>query len=418
MHSIPRFLRATVLATMIPSKVAFTVRNQRRLRPSIALLSSSRLLSDGLEDPSGPLPNDRPYSEKFIDQSFNAERITYQPIAVALTPFRERHGTPRQPCTEGSRGQTTGTLRLLPDVLGGTAKARAMLEDLDSFSHVIVLAHLHLNTGWNERVTPPRLRHMKGNGKKGLLATRAPHRPNNIGMSVLKLASVNAERLELLVESIDLINGTPIIDIKPYIKQYDSIPTAKCGWVDTIQLLENAGELPRITHDGGASAGEESKNRKTYTIEGTGKGSSALLRTDTGHELATDLPKNMGGDDSAAQPVEHLLAAFIGCSQATAIFVGRMMKPRLLVDRIEFNIEARRDQRGALQLPIHEVPDIQARLEHVSGNATAFFKEDQNVTQNEIDLLREQTEARCPVANMMVASGCTMNIKWVAGEKD
>jgi len=413
---MPRFLRATVLATMIPSKIAFTARNLRRLRPSIALLSSSRLISDGLEDPSGPLPNDRPYSEKFIDQSFNAQRITYQPIAVALTPFQERHGAPRQPSTEGSRGYAIGTLRLLPDVLGGATKARAMLDNLDSFSHVIVLAHLHLNTGWNERVTPPRLRHMKGNVKKGLLATRAPHRPNNIGMSVLKLTSVNAEKLELLVESIDLINGTPIIDIKPYIKQYDSIPTAKCGWVDTIQLLENSGELPRISHDGGVSAEKELENRKTYTMQGTGKGSSTLLRTNTGHEMATDLPKKMGGDNSAPQPVEHLIAALIGCSQATAIFVGRMMKPRLLIDRIEFNIEAHRDQRGALQLPIHKVPDIQARLQHVSGNATVFFNKDQNVTQDAIDILREQTEARCPVANMMVASGCTMNIKWVAGE--
>jgi len=255
------------------------------------------------------------------------------------------------------------------------------------------------------------LRHLKE--KKGLLATRAPHRPNNVGLSILKLSSINVQKLELQVESIDLIDGTPIIDIKPYIKQYDSIPSAKCGWVDTIQLLENAGELPQVLHDGGVSFKEEIKYRKSYTMKGTGKGSFVQLQTNTGHKLATDVPKTMGGQDSAAQPVEHLLTALIGCMQATAIFVGKMMKPRLLIHHIEFNVEAHRDERGALQLPIYETPDIQARLQYVTGKATFFFKENQTVSQDEFNILREQTEVRCPVANMMIASGCTIDIEWV-----
>lgn len=380
--------------------------------------SSSRSLSDGLEDPSGPAPNERFYADQFREGSL--ESITYNPIAMAVSPFKERHGAPRQPTTEGIRGQAKGSIRLLPDQLGGADRARAMLEDLDSFSHIVVLSHLHLNTGWNERVTPPRLRHLDGEEgkrkKKGVLATRSPHRPNNIGLSVLKLDSVDVDNLELYVKSTDLIDGTPIIDIKPYIRQYDSFPTASSGWMDEIERMEMRGDLQKVSHDGGASEEEALKHRKSYAITGTGKGNAVDMQTNTGHELFTDVPKKMGGTDSAPQPVEHLLAALVGCAQATAIFVGRSMKPRLLIDRIEFDIQAQRDARGALLQPIEETPDIPARLQYVSGTAKVFFKGSTSVSSEELHLLGEQTEARCPVANMMMASGCTMDIQWVNGD--
>jgi len=92
------------------------------------------------------------------------------------------------------------------------------------------------------------------------------------------------------------------------------------------------------------------------------------------------------------------------------------MKPRLLIDRIEFDIQAYRDQRGALQLPIDTVPSIPARLQCVSGTVKVYFKKNgMNVSEEELSILAEQTEARCPVANMMYASGCDMDIKWVNG---
>jgi len=376
--------------------------------------SSSRSLSDGLEDPSGPAPNDRSYAHQFRETS----SITYNPIAIARSPFKERHGAPRQPTTEGIRGQATGSLRLLPDQLGGKEKARAMLDDIDSFSHIIVISHLHLNTGWNERVTPPRLRHLDGKEskkKKGVLATRAPHRPNNVGLSVLKLDSVDRENLELHVKSTDLIDGTPIIDIKPYIRQYDSFPTASSGWMDEIEIMEMRGDLPKVSHDGGVSQDEAANHRKRYAMTGTGKASRVEMRTNTNYELFTDVPKKMGGADSAPQPVEHLLAALLGCAQATAVFVGRNMTPRLLIDRIEFDIGAYRDARGALQQPIEETPDIPARLQYVSGTAKVFFKGKTPVSSEQLQLLGEQTEARCPVANMMIASGCEMDMHWIQG---
>ena len=382
-----------------------------------SIASSSRRLSDGLEDPAGPKPNDRTYAEELFHDEYLKDPISYTPIGVARSPFKERHGAPRQPNVEGKRGQNIGSIQLLPDNLGGIDKARSMLKDLDTFSHIHCLFDCDLNTGWNAHVTPPRLRHLENNDakKKGILATRAPHRPNNIGLSVLKVESIDSDKLEIQVSSTDIIDGTPVLDVKPYIRQFDSYPTAHSGWIEEIEKMEMRGELPKVVHDGGVEQEETLKHRKSYQISGQGRGSAVEMTTNTGHELFTDVPKKMGGTDTAPQPVEHLLAALIGCAQATAIFVGRNMEPRLVIDKIEFDIQAHRDARGALQQPIEEIPDIPARLQYVSGTATVFFKGSTSVSPEQLHLLGEQTEARCPVANMMLASGCTMDIKWENG---
>jgi putative redox protein len=159
----------------------------------------------------------------------------------------------------------------------------------------------------------------------------------------------------------------------------------------------------------------DEKYFKSYTVLGTGIGSAVEMETNTGHIMRTDVPIKMGGKNTAPQPVEHVLAGLIGCTQATAVYVGRMMKPRLLVDKIEFHIEGYRDERGALELPIEVTPTTPARLTSVSGTVTVHFKNGNSVTEAQLLMLKEQTEARCPVANMMNASGCKMNIKWIEG---
>jgi uncharacterized OsmC-like protein len=116
--------------------------------------------------------------------------------------------------------------------------------------------------------------------------------------------------------------------------------------------------------------------------------------------------------------VETLLAAWMGCTQATALFVGRQMKPnRVLIDRLEFdNIQGFRDERGALQLPIKTTPDVPSRLQRITGTIRVFLKERNDgsaiLSPTELELLKEQTEARCPVANMITASGCCIDINW------
>mmetsp|Transcript_32635 Transcript_32635/g.62395 ORF Transcript_32635/g.62395 Transcript_32635/m.62395 type:complete len:147 (+) Transcript_32635:1-441(+) len=143
----------------------------------------------------------------------------------------------------------------------------------------------------------------------------------------------------------------------------------------------------------------------------------------------------MGGDDSAPQPVELLLAALLGCTQATAVYVGRNMNPRLIIDRIEFDtVEAYRDERGALasasasslEQPSDRMdggfPTVPARLLRVGGTVRVHFKgkrgsmqKEVSVSEEQLRILGEQTEARCPVANMMHASGCEMDLRWMNG---
>lgn len=154
---------------------------------------------------------------------------------------------------------------------------------------------------------------------------------------------------------------------------------------------------------------------KTYQLTGVGRQSKVEIRTNTGHQLQTDVPKKMGGGDTAPQPVETLLAAWMGCTQATALFVGRQMSPRILIESLEFHdIEAVRDERGALSLPIDETPTIPSRLHRVTGIIRVLTRNNKKpMSVEQMELLKEQTEIRCPIANMMIASGCSMEVDWV-----
>lgn len=158
-------------------------------------------------------------------------------------------------------------------------------------------------------------------------------------------------------------------------------------------------------------------HQKSYHLTGSGERTSVVVSTNTGHTLQTDVPQKMGGTDEAPQPVEHLLAALLGCTQATAIYVGRMMRPRLPIERMEFGVSAYRDERGALELPIDKIPEVPAKLQRVSGTVTVHFQKGTEVSREQLAILAEQTETRCPVANMIVASGCEMDVTWLMGTR-
>lgn len=158
----------------------------------------------------------------------NSIQIT--PIAIVRSPFKERFGIPRQPGLVDAHG----SLIMQPGF-----DDPIMLEGLSEFSHIWVTFLFHGNTdqGWKKKVRPPRL-----GGKKqvGVLASRSPHRPNFLGLSVLKLESVQAKKPVLLnVSGLDLLDGTPIIDIKPYIAYSDSIPDAHCGFANDAPLAHH-----------------------------------------------------------------------------------------------------------------------------------------------------------------------------------
>lgn len=147
--------------------------------------------------------------------------ISLSPIATVRSCFGEKFGVPRQPLlADASRA----AIQLAPPL--DTPAAVAGLEDN---THIWVIFQFHQTAGqWSAKVRPPRL---GGNKKVGVLATRSPFRPNNIGLSVVRLLEVRTSpRVELIVAGADLVDGTPVLDIKPYIPYADAMADAESAF--------------------------------------------------------------------------------------------------------------------------------------------------------------------------------------------
>lgn len=136
------------------------------------------------------------------------------PIAYLRTPFPEKFGIPRQP---GLAPAARATLELEKPF-----RKPGVFDGLEGTSHLWLTFIFHQQPDdWQPKVRPPRL---GGNRKRGVFATRSPRRPNRLGLSVVKLDLVETFRLEL--SGVDLLDGTPIVDIKPYVPYSDSLPHA------------------------------------------------------------------------------------------------------------------------------------------------------------------------------------------------
>ena len=143
-------------------------------------------------------------------------RFEYEPIGCIETPFESPEGMPIQPV--GAEGEE-GTVRLEEEYTDG-------LRDLDGFSHCILVYHLHeTSDGGPLRVEP-----FLDDEERGLFATRAPRRPNPIGLSVVRIGTVDEG--EVTVTGIDVVDGTPLLDIKPFVPGFDSPEDAETGWLD------------------------------------------------------------------------------------------------------------------------------------------------------------------------------------------
>ena len=138
-----------------------------------------------------------------------------RPIGVIRSPFMEPKGMPIQPAFS----QAIGRVEVLPEYAEG-------LQDLEGFSHVILIYALHRSEGYSLRVKP-----FLDDVARGLFATRYPRRPNPIGLSTVRLLSRRDNVLE--AEGIDVLDGTPLLDIKPYVPEFDSKADAHAGWYDT-----------------------------------------------------------------------------------------------------------------------------------------------------------------------------------------
>ena len=155
--------------------------------------------------------------------------MNIQPIAHIRTEFPEKFGIPRQ---SGLAGSLRGTLVFVPEFRNPDA-----LRGLEGFSHMWLIWEFSANRsqGWQPTVRPPRL---GGNQHMGVFATRSPFRPNPLGLSCVELERVDWDAQDgpvILVKGADLMDGTPIYDIKPYIRYADSRPDAVCGYVDQLE---------------------------------------------------------------------------------------------------------------------------------------------------------------------------------------
>jgi len=144
--------------------------------------------------------------------------IVFRPIGSIISPFKNPEGMPIQ--SSLALG-VQGKIVLLPEYIDG-------VKDLDGFSHIILLYHFHKVSGHKLVVKP-----FLDDKPRGVFATRAPQRPNQIGLSIVKLLKVNENILH--VENIDILDGTPLLDIKPYVPMFDEHRATCVGWLENVE---------------------------------------------------------------------------------------------------------------------------------------------------------------------------------------
>jgi tRNA-Thr(GGU) m(6)t(6)A37 methyltransferase TsaA len=154
--------------------------------------------------------------------------VAFKPIGTIHSPFSDPKGTPIQPT---AAVDVRGTVEVFDEYLPG-------LKDLDGFSHIILICHMH-------RAGKPRLlvKPFMDDMLRGVFAVRAPSRPNSIGLSVVRLDRIEGNML--YIRDVDLIDGTPLLDIKPFVPEFDHRKVTRTGW-----LQENIRRLNEITDDG------------------------------------------------------------------------------------------------------------------------------------------------------------------------
>jgi len=169
------------------------------------------------------MPGCTGYKLSAMIQEFN-----FKAIATLYSPFAEKFAVPRQP------GLVTAARAELHFASG--CNREEIIRGLEGFSHLwlIFVFHQVIDEGWTPTVRPPRL---GGNRRVGVFATRSPFRPNPIGLSVVKLEGIEKRNKQWLLHlsGVDLMNGTPIVDIKPYVPYVDAIATASGGFTEQIE---------------------------------------------------------------------------------------------------------------------------------------------------------------------------------------
>jgi len=166
-----------------------------------------------------------------MQKSESMNEIKYKPIGVIHSPFKEPKGTPIQPA--GAKG-IDGIVEIFPEYAEG-------LKDIEGFSHVILLYHFHLSKG-SKLIAKPYM----DNETHGVFAMRGPNRPNPIGISVVRLVKVEGDMLH--IQDVDIVDGTPLLDIKPYVPEFDTREVERIGWLEkSVHKLSESKDNGRFT---------------------------------------------------------------------------------------------------------------------------------------------------------------------------
>ena len=155
-------------------------------------------------------------------------KITYNPIGIIHSPFKEPEGTPIQP---SAAKDIEGSVEVFKEYQKG-------LKDIEGFSHIVLIYHFHLSRSYSLEVVP-----FMDNRPHGVFTTRAPSRPNPIGISVVRLTEVKNNIL--YIKDIDIVDNTPLIDIKPYVPEFNNSGKIRIGWLEN-----NIKKLPKSKDDG------------------------------------------------------------------------------------------------------------------------------------------------------------------------
>lgn len=169
-----------------------------------------------------------------VSEKIQPAPFAFEPIALVRSPYARRIDAPHQSTVVQGTESGDAAEAIIEFVAGFPAAA---FRDLAGFQRIWLLFVFHRSEGWKPEVKPPR-----GGGKRSVLATRSPHRPNAIGLSAVELVAVEGGCLR--VRGMDLLDGTPILDIKPYVPYADSFPDSAAGWIDAIDASSGLQSAP------------------------------------------------------------------------------------------------------------------------------------------------------------------------------
>lgn len=159
------------------------------------------------------------------------DEIKYKPVGIIYSPFKEPKGTPIQPTA--AKG-IDGAIEVFPEYAEG-------LKDLEGFSHIILIYHFHLVKESSLKVKP-----FMDNQIHGVFSTRSPSRPNPIGVSVVRLVRIDGNML--YIQDVDIVDGTPLLDIKPYVPEFDIKEVERIGWLENnVHKLSTSKDDGRFT---------------------------------------------------------------------------------------------------------------------------------------------------------------------------